>query len=200
VKLGGVAVLTSSEVSRALLDLRTAYVGLMASSYMAVMPTLPLLNAFRLAFPTSAPVIELPDTDGSKETFHLEEVLREISGWGFGAMDKHVMPSAQIVTAISAGDLVMQNNLHDPKNPALQFLRHYRNGCAHGDTWSFSRDALKESAVFMDMNLNYPMNGTRTTSFVRPVRHVQLLKDLSDLFGPAAAPDKTDSWRPAPGS
>lgn len=188
--------LTRAEVSRTLLNLRSAYLGLLLAANMTIMPTMPLLHGFRHSFPlVPDPRIHLRASDGTEEGFRIEDVLRDISGWGYEAMDGLVVRQVQMATAISAGDLVLQNGHHDPEDPLFQFLRHYRNGCAHGDSWTFRRDALKRPAQFMDLSLKYEMDGAQTTASVVPLRHVQLLSELSSRLGPPALQDRTNVWR-----
>ena len=77
-------------------------------------------------------------------------------------------------------------------------MRHYRNGCAHGDRWNVQANALKTPAQFMDIVVDDSMNGCRTTGTVSPLRHIQLLQAVSDYFGPLTPRDNSDGWRTVP--
>src|SRR5699024_6650964 len=99
------------------------------------------------------------------------QVLHEVSTLGYGSMDSTVLRSAQIATAVSLGDLVVKSDRYDPTDPLHQFVRHYRNGCAHGDRWNVQANALKAPAQFMDIVVDDSMNGRRTTGTVSPLRH-----------------------------
>lgn len=191
--------ITRGEISRTALNLKFAYLGLLVAANMAAMPGQPLLAAWRHIWPhIPDPSVTLSARDGSSEQYRMVAVLEEISRWGYASMDPHVMRTAQVATAVSLGDLVTGSPHYDSTDPLHQFVRHYRNGCAHGDRWDIRPGKLTNPAEFEGIRLDYALNGQRTTETVVPLRHVQLLQTVSDYFGPPAPQDRTDSWRVMP--
>lgn len=188
-----------SEISRTALDLKSAYLGLFVAAHLAVLPGEPLLQAWRSVWPhIPDPTLRLSASDGSHEDYRVAAVLSDLSRLGFKSMGHSILTSSQIATAISIGDLVTQSPVYDPSDPLHQFLRHYRNGCAHGDRWRVDPRVLKNPARFRDITIDYSMDGRRTTETVPPLRHVQLLQALADHFGPPAPRDDAEGWRAMP--
>lgn len=192
---------TGAEISRTALDLKAAYLGLLVAAQLAVLPGQPLLAAWRSIWPhIPDPTLKLSAPDGSSEQYRVAQVLQELSALGYESMGSTVLRSAQIATAVTLGDLVTQSTRYDATDPLHQFLRHYRNGCAHGDRWKVDSNALKNPAQFMDITVDDWMNGHRTTGTVPPLRHIQLLQAVSDYFGPPSPQDNADGWRAVPPS
>jgi len=192
---------TGSVISRTALELKTAYLGLLVAAQLAVLPGQPLLAAWRSIWPhIPDPTLKLSAPDGSSEQYRVAQVLEELSTMGYESMGSTVLRSAQIATAVTVGDLVTQSAKYDPTDPLHQFLRHYRNGCAHGDRWNVHSDALKNPAQFMDIAVDDSMNGHRTTDAVSPLRHIQVLQAVSDYFGPPTPKNNADGWRAVPPS
>ncbi len=189
-----------AEISRTALNLKFGYLSLLFAANLATLPQRPLLAAWRSIWPhIHNPSIGLPDRNGSEERFMVEDVLTEVSSWGYEQMSRHLVAAAQTSTTVSIGDLVVHGGYYSKDDPVLHFVNHYRNGCAHGNSWRIDSGRLNKPARFMDIELNYALNGKRMTETVPPVRHVQLLQALSDSFGPPASQDYKDTWKRYPG-
>lgn len=193
-------ILTRGEISRTALNLKSAYLGLLVAANLATVPGQPLMAAWRSVWPHIPDPSLTLSASGDKESYRIQAVFEEISRWGFKAMDAHVMTAAQMATSVALGDLVTESAHYDSTDPLHQFVRHYRNGCAHGDNWDIRPGKLKVPAHFADITLAYSLNGKRTTDTVLPLRHVQLLQAVADHFGPPAAQDQTETWKYYPNS
>ncbi|MGY1804223.1 hypothetical protein ACI78T_13185 [Blastococcus sp. SYSU D00922] len=190
---------SKEEISRTALNLKFGYLSLMFAANLATFPQRPLLAAWRSIWPhIPDPYIGLPDRDGNEERFRVEDVLAEVSSWGYEQMNRHVVDAAQTSTAVSIGDLVVHGGHYSKDDPLHHFVKHYRNGCAHGNRWRIDPGRLDKPAHFMDIQLDYSLNGRSTTETVPPVRHVQLLQAVSDAFGPPAPQDYANTWKHYP--
>jgi len=141
----------------------------------------------------------LPDRRGDEERFMVEDVLAEVSSWGYQQMNRHVVDTAETSAAVSIADLVVHGGHYSNDDPFLHFVNHYRNGCAHGNMWRIDPDRLSKPAKFMDIEPNYDLNGRRATeTAVPPLGMSSLLQALSDSFGPPAPQYYRNTWKHYP--
>lgn len=190
-----------ADVSRRALTLRDKFLALLIAGQLASLPQLPLLAAWRSVYPNSAdPVLTLYDKGGREYARSAREILLSVSRMGYPDLYDLMFPAAQRATAVDIGDLIVKSGLHDSSEPLLEFVRHYRNGCAHGGRWSFVSREPKRHAVFEDLRIDRDWHGKEVAETVTPYHHVRIMEAISAHFGPPAAQDTTDSWRAVPGS
>ncbi len=76
--------------------------------------------------------------------------------------------------------------------PLLQFARHFRNACAHGDRWHFNADQPKYPAALRNLVLTRDLRGQQATFVtVSPWHFIEFLDDLSNHFAPGSVPPPT---------
>jgi hypothetical protein len=76
--------------------------------------------------------------------------------------------------------------------PLLQFARHFRNACAHGDRWHFAAGEPRHPAALRDLVLTRDLQGQQATFVtVSPRRFVDFLDDFSNHFAPGSVPRPT---------
>ena len=62
-------------------------------------------------------------------------VLTALSRLRGDVLGEDLMSGAMTMGAVRLGDLLAPADLLRPDVPLLQFARHFRNACAHGDRW-----------------------------------------------------------------
>lgn len=67
--------------------------------------------------------------------------------------------------------------------PLIQFLRHVRNGLAHGSYFYFKHPGVLDTpARLRKLEITFALNGTAVFAFLRPGDFFDLLSDLRDFF------------------
>ena len=98
---------------------------------------------------------------------------------------------AMMHAAIRLGDLLDRHHLYRANVPVLQFARHFRNACAHGDRWYFEKGQPhpKQPAQCRHLVITAALQGQRATfETVTPRLFVEFLGDVANHFVPGIAP------------
>lgn len=188
---GGVSMTTSSEIA----DLAERYEGLVLALTMAwpliLHPAHPLAEISAVYLAGGGPGEDLPfylkDAPDDPEPI----VLSTKETFERAAASAAGIPKAKIrVLSIAMGaavthlhDEIKAAKLHDHQDPLLEFLRHFRNACAHGDRWHFTGAEPRHAAHFGDLVLSKDLNGQYATfDTVGPKSFVSLLRAVRDHF------------------
>lgn len=186
-----------AEISRHVLNLKLQYLALQTAAAMIVMPQKPLLLGWRGVFPSNPnPILTLRAPGRRAERFEVGPVLGEVSSLGWAPMEQ-ILRIAQLATGAQLGELLQKAPLDPQERSAdlAQFVRHYRNGCAHDGRWDI-RKPLPRPVVFEDVSIDQEDNSTEITVKVSPLHHVRLLDAVSHFLGPAAPQDHREGWSP----
>lgn len=62
-------------------------------------------------------------------------------------MGVDLMSASMLVGGTRIGDLIRQSGPWPRDQPLIQFARHFRNACAHGDRWNLAHMSLGTSCV-----------------------------------------------------
>lgn len=182
---------TSSEIA----DLAERYEGLVLALTMAwpliLHPAHPLAEISAVYLAGGGPGEDLPfylkDAPDDPEPI----VLSTKETFERAAASAAGIPKAKIrVLSIAMGaavthlhDEIKAAKLHDHQDPLLEFLRHFRNACAHGDRWHFTGAEPRHAAHFGDLVLSKDLNGQYATfDTVGPKSFVSLLRAVRDHF------------------
>ena len=85
--------------------------------------------------------------------------------------------------------MIRQGNYSRRTEPLLQFARHFRNACAHGDRWYFKNGEPKHPASCRGLTLDASLDGRRATyETVSPRLYIEYLDDISNYFQPGLVP------------
>lgn len=183
-------------VARAILNLRVQYLSVLIASQLAVDPRLPLLSGWRAAFPEAPnPVLELPGPASEVVQVPLSQILEDVSGLGWEPMHS-VLLTAQHLTGAALGERVRAADVstEERHGPLFQFVRHYRNGCAHNGRWSIDANRYRPGS-FGGIDVELSDHGRAVTDKVTPYVHVRLIETVAACFGPPAPTDRRAGWR-----
>lgn len=128
------------------------------------LPGLPILRTmleFNGATESDDMPLELPsDLPGEDErlVYSAREVMTKASMLRGDIVGKDLMSVAMILGAIRIGDMILSGGYLKSDVPLLQFARHYRNACAHGDRWEFRGRRAEGQG---DMPTPDPYTGTK---------------------------------------
>jgi hypothetical protein len=99
------------------------------------------------------------------------------------------MSISMLLGGTRIGDLIIKGNHSRRDVPLLQFARHYRNACAHGDRWEFKPGQPETPAVCRGLTITSNLHGQRATwTSVSPRLYVEFLDDISNYFLPGSVP------------
>lgn len=132
-------------------------------------------------------VIRKDGTRHSTET--LGTWLQRASALRGEVMARDLISIGAIQAAARLGDMIDAAGLRDPAEPLLEFARHYRNACAHGDRWHFVRDEPRSPAQLRGRALHANLHGTRATfEWVDPGDHMDFLDDIANYMERLSVP------------
>jgi hypothetical protein len=167
--------------------LKTGFVALVLSIPALVHPGAPLLKFYEeeLGIPESAPT-EVFRQDG---TIHSDEpvgdILRRVTTLRGGGFGEDVLVFAAMHGATRLGDYLAKAGLTSTSDPLLQFARHFRNACAHGNRWHFLYGQPKHAAELRGRQLDASLHGSTVLfDWVAPGDYLDFLDDLAARHGP----------------
>lgn len=157
------------------------------------MPDLPILRAM-LEFNGQSAADDLPmelpsdlPDDDERLVYSAREVMTKASTLRGDIVGKDLMSVAMILGATRIGDMIQSGGHSKADVPLLQFARHYRNACAHGDRWEFRGTEPKTEATCRHLTLTSALHGQRATyTAVSPRLHVEFLDDIANYFLPGS--------------
>ena len=130
-------------------------------------PRLPLLTVSleMLDAPTDGDLpLRLPSDDEQDTlTFSLREVLQRVGQLAETTVRQDLMSSSMMMGALRIGDSIKRTGLHRSNVPLLEFARHFRNACGHGDRWTFRGPEPRFPAATDRLKVERSWNGRRAT-------------------------------------
>jgi hypothetical protein len=164
---------------------KTGFIGLVLSLPALLHPRVPLLQVYEtvLDIPGSAPA-EIHRQDGTIHSDEpIAEILRQVTTLPGGGLEGDLMPLAAMQGATRIGDDLQQAQLMTTSEPLLEFARHFRNACAHGNRWHFRHGEPKHSASLRGRQLDASLHGSRALfDWVGPGDYLDFLDDLVALL------------------
>jgi hypothetical protein len=123
-------------------------------------------------------------------TFSMREVLTAAStALPIDVVRDDVFAIGMLHGGIRLGDMINRGGfLNDTSVPLLQFAKHFRNACAHGDRRHF-RGPIKYPATCRGLTITDDLHGKRATmEAVSPRLYVDFLDDIANHFVPGRVP------------
>lgn len=123
----------------------------------------------------------------------MREIMTKLTRLQGEVVAHDLLSVAMLLGGTRLGDMITQGNHGRSDVPLLQFARHFRNACAHGDRWHFIGNEPQHPAACRDTVLTAALHGRRATyETVGPRRYVEFLDDLSNYFAPGTVPAPTE--------
>ncbi len=161
-------------------------------------PTVPVLQ-WTLAKAGLPPDGDMPVNLGQANSneslpFSMREILTKVTTLEGEALGHDLMSVGLILGAVRMGDLIVSRGYMRRDVPLLQFARHFRNACAHGDRWHFFNGEPRYPARVRDLALTAELQGQRATwTTVHPRLYVEFLDDVGAYFLQLAVQEAVDT-------
>lgn len=162
-------------------ELKVVFVGLMLALPAMLDPAMPLVSVMERYGQTAYSPIVINRLDGTTHSTETVGVwLQRVSELRGEILAKDLLSLAMIHGATRIGDMIDNGGLQDPNVPLLEFARHFRNACAHGDRWHFLREEPRNRAALRGRELSSSLHGTRATFvWVAPGDYLDFLDDIA---------------------
>ena len=197
------------DIANKALELRTVFLGVTSSIPAMLSPDLPIFRYLcsvvqpTTAFTTASDYpsnLRHRDSDPDALVFSTRDVFTQLAKIEHKTMWEDLLPAAMLLGAVRIGDVILDatNYAEISGNPMIQFVRHFRNACAHGDRWSFHQGQPDKPAAFGDVVLSNALDGQRATyETVSPRLYVELLEAIALFFVPHSISPTATSTVPA---
>jgi len=175
---------TNDEIATRAEELKIAFLGVSLAMPALLDPRTPLLDIYcRLYGKRPDSPVEIGRLDGS---FHSADpigaVLARVAALQHGGR-KDVLTFAGMHGATRIGDSLLRADLVRNGEPLLQFARHLRNACAHGNLWHFGHGEPKHPAELRGRRLDASLHGSKALyGWVAPGDYLDYLDDLADFL------------------
>lgn len=182
--------LTPSQIADRAIELRTSFLGISLALPALMHPEMPLLGFYRRIgmgdSPSTVPV-EIYRKNGTlyEPTETIGSVLKRATEIPGAGMRGDALAFAMMHGAVTLGDGLLQARLILTTEPLLQFGRHFRNACAHGNRWHFRPGEPNHPARLRRRRLTPRLHGTRAAwGWVAPGDYLDYLDDLEAYLRP----------------
>lgn len=169
-------------------ELKYVFLGMALAMPVLLHPDTPLIHILcHPAFGQSpdAPVV-LRRIDGSEHSAErLGDVLRRVATLRGDVLKDDVMNFAMMQGATRVADMIDQAKLRDSNEPLLEFARHLRNACAHGNRWYFAGKEPRHPASLRGRHLDRSFHGQQAVwggGWLGPAEYLDYLDDISTYF------------------
>jgi hypothetical protein len=184
---------TGQQIATRAQELKLVFLGLTMALPFLLHPAVPLLQWHRTELGVE-PGDDIPIDlrHGSEEkalSYSASEALTKLTTLRGEVVGHDLMSISMMHGATRLGDLIDMGGHRQGNEPILEFARHFRNACAHGDRWHFRNKEPKHPAACRDLVLSATLDGQRATwNTISPRRYVEFLDDISNYFVPGAIP------------
>ncbi len=178
---------TAADIAQRADALRTVFLGLQLSVLGLLDPRAPLLQGLSaVGIDPTAPVavFRVDGTTYSEES--IADILERASALAHaGDIRADLLFVGAMQGGTRLGDDLQQAGLirKHTEEPLLQFARHLRNACAHGNRWHFLEGEPKHPAALRGRQLDRSLHGSRAVfDWVGPGDYLDFLDDLVALL------------------
>jgi hypothetical protein len=186
---------TAQDIAQRAQEFKLVFLGFSAVVPQLVDPHLPLLRweLFRGGSPLDGdyPILVNDQPGGPGIAYSARETFTKLATVRGDVLRHDLLSIAMVQAAIRLGDMVTTCVPWSQRKdqPLLEFARHYRNACAHGDRWHFARDEPRNPAACRDLVITSGLQGRKATyQTVAPRHHIEFLDDLANYFVPGYVP------------
>lgn len=182
---------TGEEIAQRAQEFKIVYLAQQLSLTVLAHPDLPMLRHYQTLLesgPGEAIPVDLVDgPEHEKLQFSMREILANVSQLR-GEIFQDLMSMSMFNAATRLGYMISTGGHECRDEPLLEFARHFRNACAHGDRWHFLGAEPRVPAICRELILTSSLHGKRATwTTVTPRLFILFLDDLSNYFAPGLA-------------
>lgn len=171
-------------IARLTEELKAGFLGINMALLPLVDTALPLLPLFdRYGLNPDAPVIVRRQDNTVYSARSLREVLTDATAVPGAGLRGDMLAFTVMHGMTRVGDTIQQADLWDSSSPLLEFARHFRNACAHGNRWHFRGREPRHPAALRGRAIDVSLHGTRAVNeWLGPGDYLDLLDDLAVHF------------------
>lgn len=176
---------TPAEIAVRADELKTGFIALQFGIVALCIPDAPVLGILEKygQIPRTSPLVVNRNDGTEYSTEPIEDVLRRAAGIPGAGFRGDALPLAAMVGATRLGDDLQVAGLYSRSEPLLQFTRHLRNACAHGNRWHFVNGEPKHPAELRRLRLDPSLHGDKAIwGTVGPGDYLDFLDDLRDYL------------------
>lgn len=174
------------QIARRADELRVTGLAQLLSVPVLMHPSLPILTHTLAVsgLPSDADMpVNLLDDTGSGLQLSARDILTTVTTLTGDSVTHDLMSGAMLGGAVRVGDMIDKFKFRDAASPLMEFARHFRNACAHGDQWSFKGAEPKHPASTQRLVLDASMNGIKATwTTVSPLEYFRFLDEIHAHF------------------
>lgn len=179
---------TATEIAERAREYSVATLAMNLSLPVLLHPDAPILGLLQAMGETTGD-IPIYLQEGSEYVVYSMTAVLGAAGSLHGEIMRDMMSTGMLLGAARIADMIDQAGLRDRGNPLLEFARHFRNACAHGDRWHFQKAEPRHPAACRGLVLSASMHGQKATWVsVTPLLYIQFLDDIRMCFDPSVGP------------
>jgi hypothetical protein len=165
-------------------EFKVAFAGVNLALVPLVDPALPLLDVFkRYGQSANSPVIVTRQDGTQHSSQRLGDVLRSATAIPGAGLRGDALAFTVMHGVTRLGDAIEQAGLRDKNSSLLEFTRHLRNACAHGNRWHFRNGEPKNPAALRERMIDASLHGSQAVNgWLGFGDYLDLLDDLSAHF------------------
>ncbi|CAL9550056.1 hypothetical protein [Streptomyces sp. enrichment culture] len=166
-------------------ELKIGFCGLSLAILPLADPRQPLMAIYRdLYEQTADPPLVIYRNDGTPHSAErLTDIFAKASSTAGAGLGEDLLNFATMHGAARLGDAIQRAGLSDRTSPLLQFVRHFRNACAHGNRWHFQHAEPRQPAELRGIVLTSALNGSKAAGgTVGAGDYLDMLDDVSAHF------------------
>lgn len=175
----------AEDVAKRAEELKELFLGISLTLVPLLDPARPLLDVMMRHYghPPSAPIV-VQRKDGSKHSARTyEDVLTRCSTLRGPILRDDLLHFAAMHGGTRIGDMIGEGGFRDESNPLLEFARHFRNACAHGNRWHFLGGEPRNPTSLRGRTLDASLHGRRAMpDWLAPGDYLDYLDDIASLF------------------
>lgn len=177
---------TTSDIAKTARDLGNGFLALQLAWLALLDPSVPLLRVWKeLGRQDPMSPFHVIRNDGTKHSSRpISEILIEAASTPGAGMGGDLLKFPAMYGGVRvADDLKSAGILPAPTEPLLEFARHFRNACAHGNRWHFVGNQPQNPAELRGLTLDASMHGSEALfKWVGPGDYLDYLDDLVDFL------------------
>lgn len=176
---------TAAEIATRAEEFKTAYRAIHLALVPLLDPRLPLLGLWARLYetPPTSP-FEIGRSDGSTHSATaIGNVFAEVASLKTGGFGEDLLNFMAMHGAVRLYEDLSESGLHKGREPLLEFARHLRNACAHGNRWYFMPGQPSRPASLRGRTLDPSLHGSRAIpDWLAPGDYLDYLDDLATLL------------------